>query len=189
MSHALLIQLIYLWLPIIWLWGLAWHMTALRYLGACNTCFKLTGVTRPLKHLLLGWAPADQLLPLPVPPVRLQITISSPSPSSSYLTWLFVWSFMRQGETENQSLFLFNMSSLNLPDWRRYSFHFQPIWLSLVCRPACDVEPGPYIMVCGMSQRELVAAFLHSTGCSANCVSRWIWSEPAWPVNRAGLAI
>lgn len=50
------------------------------------------------------------------------------------------------------------------------------VFLSL---PACDAELRPYIMVCGMSQRELVAAFLRSTGCSANCVSGWIWSEPA----------
>lgn len=41
-----------------------------------------------------------------------------------------------------------------------------------------------------MPQRELVAAFLRSTGSGANCVGGCIWAEPARAVNRSsgGLA-
>lgn len=49
------------------------------------------------------------------------------------------------------------LSSQSLPQPETTSFHFGPIWLRLVCRLPCDVRLGPCIMVCGMSQRELVA--------------------------------
>lgn len=155
--------------------GLAWHMmTALRYLGACNTCFKPWERHAHWNICCLAWLQQTSCyLSLPVPPVWLMITISSPAVPSwlrsdmNSLLIIIGTSCNLEGK-ENQRCFSYYYCLAEIfPDSRLHFFFSQfllrePIWLRLVCRLPCDVELGPCIMVCGMSQRELVAAFLHS---------------------------
>ena len=102
---------------------------------------------------------------------------AAPSPCSSSLTWdnnilpasLQFWYSIecllfkllcnkneKRGE-KHPLLFLAIASSLRFLWLETYFFLNcpppEPIWLSLVCRLPCDVELGPCIMVCGMSQR------------------------------------